>query len=109
MAVVKMLDSGDIKVALFEKADEDLGSISYNRTYKMYDYKKLVELSKQGDLTPEKLKSAQDFDLVLHGETNLPFEPYNQVPPIRINQRVIYNVDLATEIKPESPTWSFEQ
>lgn len=107
MAVVKMLDNGDIKVALLAKSDEGLESISYNRTYKMYDYKKLVELSKLGVLTPEKLKSAQDFDLVLHGETKLPFEPYNQVPPIRINERVIYTVDVATEIKPESPTWSF--
>lgn len=107
MAVVKMLDNGEIKVALLAKSDEGLESISYNRTYKMYDYKKLVELSKLGTLTPEQLKSAQHFDLVLYGETKLPFEPYNQVPPVRINERVVYTVDVATEIKPESPNWSF--
>ena len=108
MAVVKMLDNGDIKVALLVKSDEGLGSISYNRTYRMYDYKKLVKLSKQGDLTPEKLKSAQGFDLVLYGETKLPFEPYNKVPPIRIQERVVYNVTVATKVAPKTPTWSFE-
>lgn len=107
MSVVKMKDSGDIKVLISAKIDEGLGSIAYNRSYKMYDYEKLIALSKNGPVTEDNLRKAQNSDLVIHGETSLPFEDYDAVPPIRIVPTTTYQIKVATPKQPEHPEWEF--
>lgn len=107
MSVVKMKDSGEIKVLTSAKVDEGFGSIAYNRSYTMYDYDKLVALSKNGPVTEADLRKAQDNDLVIYGATSLPFEDYDDVPPIRIVPTTSYQIEVATPKQPEHPEWEF--
>lgn len=102
-----MKDTGAIKVLISAKVDEGFGSIAYNRSYTMYDYEKLVALSKNGTLTEDDLKKAQDNDLVIHGETSLPFEDYYTVPPIRIVPTTTYQIEIAKLKQPDHPEWEF--
>ena len=107
MSVVKMKDSGAIKVLISAKIDEPFGSIAYNRSYKMYDYNKLVALSKNGPVSEDDLRKAQDNDLVIYGETSLPFDDYDDVPPVRIVPTTTYQIKVATLKQPEHPEWKF--
>ena len=107
MPVVKMKDTGAIKLLTSAKVDEGFGSIAYNRSYTMYDYEKLVALSKNSPLTKDDLVKAQNSDLVIHGKTSLPFEDYDAVPPIRIVPTTTYQIEIAKPKQPEHPEWEF--
>lgn len=106
----RMKDNPDhIVAAVMIKNYEDMGYLSYDRTYDVYSYSELIRLSKstEGPITGETLNQAYEGSQRVVDVT-LPFKQEPSLPPIRIitSQFYTYEIEVATEKKVD-PTWTF--
>lgn len=98
-----------IVAAVVSKNNEDMGYLSYDRTYELYSYSELLRLSKsaEGPISGQALNEAYEGSNYIV-DTTLPFKHEPSLPPIKIHVSPFYTyqIEVATEVKVD-PTWGF--
>lgn len=107
------LYKGKLVIPILTRNNEDIGSITYNREYKLYDYDRILEFVEQaGD--EERVIEVDDLDkrllytVIEVSGTTLPFkEPEENLPPVSFKEKTCFEIRVAKEVLESK--WEFKQ
>lgn len=101
------LYKGKLVIPILTRNNEDIGSITYNREYKLYDYDRILEFVEQvGDegSAEERVIEVDDLDkrflytVIEVSGTTLPFkEPEENLPPVSFKEKSCFKIQVARE------------
>lgn len=99
-------------IAVVTRNNEDFGSMSYDRMYKLYDYNKLIEYSEYSNedkCTENFIEDEFVYMRNLHvgkGATKLPFKEIDDLPPIEFKRKTYIEIKVAKPVNKK--VWEIE-